>query len=168
MYYQKFINFLISHNLNNENVLNYWKDNKVQFDYLDIDQREFIGCYFLIIDNKLKQIQIRVPYINDDKTILINIHEYIHLLLTHPYLNKEIILGNDKEVLPIYYEKLYINENKSEYLDNYSKYLDRKIIENNQKEYLLALHLSEILLKDNNIPNIYEQEKKVKRIIKHL
>ncbi len=168
MYYQKFINFLISHNLHNESVLNYWKKNKVQFDYLDIDQREFIGCYFIIIDKKLKQIKIRIPYINDDKTVLINIHEYVHLLLTYPYLNKKIKLGLDKEVLPIYYEKVYINENKSEYLSNYSKYLDQKIIENNQKEYTLALELSEVLLKENNISDIYQQEKKVKRLIKHL
>ena len=46
MYYQKFINFLKEHNLYNEEVVEYWKNNRTLFDYHDEEKRGFIGCFY--------------------------------------------------------------------------------------------------------------------------
>lgn len=166
MYYQKFINFLKEHNLYNEEIINYWQKNKLVFDYLDDEKRQLIGCFYIIEKGKLKNIKIIVPFIDDDKTILINIHEYIHLLLLYPKIYKKCNIGIDSEILPLFYERIYIEENKTEELLNYYNYINNFIIQQQQKEYIIALNLSKQLLEIYNNDNIYKLEKKAKKLVK--
>ncbi len=165
MYYQKFIDFLKKHNLYDEDVINYWKNHKVSFDYREEEQRDFIGCFYMLRDNVLEKISLIVPFIDNDKTVLINIHEYVHLFLLYPKLRKKCIIGIDKEVLPILYEKIYIHENPTDELINYYEYLNSFIEKSGKEEYLIALDISEQLL-ENNYSNIRQLERKTKKLTK--
>ena len=166
MYYKRFINFLKEHQLYNESALAYWKDNKICFDYKDDEKRDLIGCYYLFENDILTKINLIVPFIIDEKTILINIHEYIHFILLYNQLGKKYKIEKDKEILPLYYEKLYIEENKNKELLDYYHYLNESIKQGNIEEYKIALYISDKLLKDYKINNIYKLEKKAKRLIK--
>ena len=165
IYYEKFLSFLKNHNLYNEDIINYKRKNQLPFDYRGEEKRGLIGCYYLQEKNRIREIKLIIPYIFDDKTILINIHEYIHLVLVYPHLNKKYQLGKDIEILPIYYEKIFIKENNTKELEEYAKYLDDIILKNDQEEYLIALDISKQLLEKKE-KNIYKTEKKAKRLVK--
>ena len=50
-------------------------------DYKDEEQRCFIGCFYVFEKNKkLTKIYLKLPYIYDEITMLINIHEIIHAI----------------------------------------------------------------------------------------
>ncbi len=168
MYYQKFIDFLKRHNLYNEEVLTYWKNNKMSFDYREEEQRELIGVYYIFKKNILEKIQLIVPFTDNDKTVLINIHEYIHLFLLYPYINKRCIIDKDKEVLPFYYERLYIEENNTEELKKYYQYLNSCIIKDNIDEYTIALEISDILLSEYRNNDIKRLQKHTKKLMKKM
>ena len=166
MYYKKFIDFLKKYNIYDEETINYWKENRILFDYRDEEKRWLIGCYYEYKNDRLEKISLAVPFIDNDITNLINIHEYIHLLLLYNNLGKKYYPGDEKEVLPFLYELLYIKENKTEELINYHKFLNKTIIKENKKEYIIALHLSDAILKSYNKDNIFKLEKKIKRLVK--
>ena len=169
MYYQKFIEFLKKHNIYNEEVINYWTNNRMIFDYRDEEKRDLIGTYYQYnSNNTLQKIQLIVPWIDNDKTVLVNIHEYVHLLLFYPYLNKKCILGQDIEVLPIYFERVYIEENPTKELLDYYEYLNKSIKNTNVIEYTLALEASEILLRNPHNTNIKKLDKESRKIVKKL
>lgn len=166
MYHKKFIEFLKKHNLYDEEVLNYWKDNKTSFDYREEEKRDLIGCFYILRNNILEKIKLIVPFIESDKTVLINIHEYIHLFLLYPKLGKKCKIGLDKEVLPIFYEKVYIQENPTPQLIEYHEYLNSFIKKSDQQEYIIALNLSGELLKNYKNKNINKLDHKVKKLVK--
>ena len=76
-------------------------------------------------NNILKKVHITVPYIVDYKTLLINIHEFVHMIELYYYLNKEYIDNPYKEVLPMFFEKLYVLEDPNLSLDDYNDYIDK-------------------------------------------
>lgn len=66
--YLKFINFFKEHNLYDETVFKYIRENAILFDYLEEEKRAFIGCYYSYDkNNHLSKITIAVPIINDEK-----------------------------------------------------------------------------------------------------
>ena len=166
MYYEKFINFLKKHNLYDEEVIQYWTKNKISFDYLEEESRCLIGCYYKIENKILTKISLIVPFIDNDKTVLINIHEYIHLLLTYHKLGYKYKLDPSREILPIFYERIFIRENETASLLNYYNYLNSYIIEENLNEYVLALKISDILLKTYNNDNVFKLENKAKKLVR--
>ena len=94
-YYKKFINFLKEHNLYDENAMEYLHQNGIFFDYSEEKDRDFIGCRFATNKRKiLKCIILCVPNIRDEKTLIINIHEYTHALLYYKYLGKKVDIKN--------------------------------------------------------------------------
>lgn len=149
--YNKFIDFLDKHDLYDKDIIKYFWKNSLIFDYSNEEDRDFIGCYYSF-DKSGRLIKIRacVPYIYDDKTILINIHEYIHFYLLYKKIGKECIIGIDSEVLPILYEKIYILENSNEELLKYEEYLNKYITNNSDKKYILALKLQDKLIEFYN------------------
>ena len=167
MYYRKFVDFLKHHYLYDEEIFDYWEKHKINFDYREEEQRDFIGCFYSLRNNILEKIRLIVPFIDDDKTLLINIHEYVHLFLMYPKLNKKCLLGMDREVLPILYERIYIKENSTEELLAYYEYLNSFIKENNHEEYVIALDVSDKLL-DMYYDNVYRNEKEAKKMVKKL
>ncbi len=168
MYYQKFIEFLKRHNLYNEEILNYWKNNRIIFDYREEEKRDLIGCYYAFKNNILTKINLIVPIMNDDKTVLINIHEYIHLYLLYDKIGKKCKINEDKEVLPIFYERLYIHENPTKELQEYYEYLNSFIMKEKTKEYLIALEISDILLKKYLNKDINTLSRKSQKLTKKL
>ena len=77
MYYKKFIEFLKTHNIYDEEIVKYFNNNSTRFDYLEEEYRPFIGVYYMTEGDILTKVKPMVPFINSDKTVLINIHEYI-------------------------------------------------------------------------------------------
>ena len=165
MYYNKFIQFLKEHNLYDDKLFKYWFDNTIRFDYKDDEARDFIGVYYDIKDGYLRGMRSVLPFIDNDITILINIHEYIHMLLMYKKLNKKCIIGNDVEVLPILFERIYVRENETEELVKYLNYLDDYIISSNDYKYVLALEMSSKLLEYYRGQDIYKLNNKVKRMV---
>lgn len=166
--FDKFIDFLKQHDLYDEEIFKYYWDNTFMFDYIDDELRRFIGCSFILDGNNcLKGIMACAPFIEDDRTVLINIHEYVHVLLMYPYIGKKCDIGRDIEVLAIFYEKLYVLENNNPELDKYSNYLDSKIYYTNEKEYVLGLALRDKLnrLYDKGY-SVKKLEKTAKRLVK--
>ena len=57
-YYKKFIRFLKEHNLYDAEALEYLRNNGVFFDFLEEENRDFIGCRYILDKNKkLQKIQ---------------------------------------------------------------------------------------------------------------
>lgn len=166
--FNKFIDFLKQHNLYDEEIFKYYWDNTFTFNYIDDELRRFIGCNFILDGNNcLKRIMACAPFIEDDRTILINIHEYVHVFLMYHYIGKKCDIGMDIEVLAIFYEKLYVLENNNPELDKYSNYLDSKIYYTNEKEYVLGLALRDKLNKlYNKGYRVKKLEKSAKRLVK--
>ena len=146
-YYQKYINFLKKYNIFNKEILEYIRKNSMHFNYMEEEKREFIGCFYIQDkNNTLQKIHICIPYIDSDLTVLINIHEYIHILSSYPYINRKFKLSKEVETLPIFYEQLYYLDNQSEYLKKEMIKLSNQILNSDQIEYKIALYCKEELL----------------------
>lgn len=167
-YNQRIIEFFKRHNLYEEEMFKYLSENSMMIDYQDDDQRAFIGCYYIL--NKkgvLERIQLNIPYVYDDATALINVHEIVHGIIYYKKLGKKIKIDVTVEALPMLYEKLYILENPSEAFIKYGEYLDSIIKNNPQKEYKFGLDVREELLKEYDY-NMKKMSKKVKRLSRKL
>lgn len=163
IYYEKFINFFQNLGLYDEQAFNYLRKNSILFDYIDEDQRDMIGYYYFFNnERKLSQINLYVPFINNEKTLLINIHEYTHGLMLYKYLGKKYKQPNYCEVLPILLEKIYIEENPNEELYKFENNLNRRITSESSFEYKIALKLQDELY------NYYNKEKSINKINKKI
>lgn len=167
--YIEFINFFKNHNLYNENMFNYLRNNSIQFDYLDEEKRPYIGYHYITDKNSiLTKIILYVPYIDNQKTILINIHEYIHGIILYNNLEKKFKQGTDSEILPLLYERLYLTENKDKEIENFLNYLNNRISEDplNLIQYKIALEVQQQMLSyyQEKNPNFTELQKKAKKI----
>lgn len=165
MYYRKFIDFLKKHGIYEKEIVDYFMSNSTRFDYRVEEDRAFIGVYYVIKNNILDKIKVVVPYFNDDKTVLINIHEYVHLYKCYNKLGKICHIGRDKEVLPIFYEKLFVKENPTKELIDYHNNLNESIYNNKEEEYLLALRLSNELINNYDNEDINKLNVKVKKLM---
>ena len=167
IYYEEFINFFKKHDLYNEELFNNIRLNSYLFDYRDDEKRAFIGCYCNTNSNDtIKDITLCVPFIDSKKTILINIHEYIHALILYQYLNKKYKITIDSEILPILYETLYILENPTEELKEFQEKLNSKIDKENNINYQIALKVQNELLKyyKKSTPNLQKLQSKAKKL----
>lgn len=164
----KFFEFINNHNIYDKDIYEYYINHSDRFDYYYEDfLRSGIRCNYLV--NKfgiLKEIRPFVPYIVDDKTTLANIHEYVHTLSTYNMLNKRFKLKDDCEILPIFYEKLFVLENNNDNLKRYEEFLDKAALESNDKKYLIAVKMFDELLNTYDYNNITDMKKKTKKLIK--
>lgn len=159
------IKFFKRHNLYNEEMFCYFSENSNMIDYNDDEQRIFIGTFYILDkNNKLIKFYLNIPYVYDDKTMLISIHEIVHGILLYNKLNKKINLGIDYEALPMLYEKIYINEVNTPELIRYGKWLDSLIGEKNY-EYIFGLNVRDELLKNYNY-DINKMNRLVKKLSK--
>lgn len=160
------INFFKKHNLYEKETFDYIDKNSTMIDYRDEDQRMFIGTFYGVNkhNNKLVYIHINVPFIYDDRTMLINIHEFVHAILLYKYIDKKIKLGIDYEALPMLYEKIFINEVNTEEIVKYGRWLD-SLIANKNEEYVFGLNVREELLKNYDY-DINKMNKLVKKLAK--
>jgi len=172
-YYNKFINFFERHELYDKRLFEYLRLHSILFDYRDTDHRPFIGCFYTTEKGKLKKINLIVPYIDNDITTLINIHEYTHAITVFPYMHKNFIEDNNAcEILPLLYERIYLEENKdNKKLKEHITAINKIIEESNNPEitkYKIALNMQEQLLDYYNSghTNIRDLNKKAKKLVK--
>ena len=168
-YYNNFVNFFKKHNLYNEEMFKYIQKNTTHFDYRDEDQRAFIGCYYTYDKQRiLKKIKVCVPFINNQITLLINIHEYIHAIELYKNIGKKYEQKDTEETLPMLYELLYYLENPNKELEAYLTELNKKITKKSSKAYQIALLIQEELLTyyQKKNPTFKQLQTKVKKISK--
>lgn len=164
MYYNsKLIEFFKRHNMYEENMFNYLQNNTMMIDYNIEEDRAFIGCFYIFLNGKLDKICLVLPYLMDDITTLISIHEITHGIYMYKKLNKKVKIENDIEVLPMLYERIYVNESNNIKLLEFANNLDKKI--NNEERYLLGLKLRDELLRYYNY-NFNDINKKAKKLVK--
>ena len=164
MYYNsKLIEFFKRHNMYEENMFNYLQNNTMMIDYKNEDERDFIGCFYIFLNGKLDKICLVLPYLMDDMTTLINIHEITHGIYMYKLLGKKVTIKKDIEVLPMLYERIYINETNSKELLELANDLDKKI--RHEDNYLLGLKLRDELLRIYNY-DFEDINKKAKKLVK--
>jgi len=166
--YNEFINFFKKHEIYDENTFAYIQENKVTFDYRDEEKRSQIGCYQTIRNGILTNITIYVPFINNTKTLLINIYINMHAIQLCKQLGKRINNNSNNEVLSMLYEKIYVRENPTEELEAYVKSLDNKTIESGTKKHKVALQVQDKLLKyqEEKKPTFKQMQKKARKLIR--
>ena len=140
VYNEKIIDFFKRHNMYDEKTFKYLQDNSTMIDYRNVEERAFIGCFYILNKKEeLERLQINIPYVYDDITALINIHEIVHGIENYSKLGKKFKKDITIETLPILYEYIFITESQSSELKSYGKYLDKMIETSNELEYLFAL-----------------------------
>ena len=165
-YHPKIINFFKEHNLYDEKKFNYLKNNSIMVDYENPEERSFIGCFYILDQrNILRKIKLNLPYVMNEETTLINIHELTHGIENYYKIGKKFKKDITIETLPLLYEKLYILENPSEELIAYGKYLDNLIEETSEKEYKFALKVREELL-NNYDYDMVKIQKRTKKLVR--
>ena len=168
-YNQKVISFFKRHNIYDEEMFTYFSNNSTMIDY-DIEEfRPFVGCWPNINkENIIIGLHVNTPYVKNDETMLITIHELIHALELYNKIGKPYNKDITVESLPILYEKLYILENNNPLLTQYGNYLDSMIDSNIKNEYSFALKIREELLKnyDYDIEKMQRLTKKLSKKIK--
>lgn len=97
---------IIGLTLSKEDLVNYYHKNDAIYYLLEhskvldtnLEDTSFYGCFPIIKEDKLEEIKVCVPPINNLKSMLINIHEYKHGIDLYPYLGKSYV-EQDYEVL---------------------------------------------------------------------
>lgn len=160
------IDFFKRHNLYEKEMFDYFSNNSSMIDYQDEEQRMFIGTFYGVNkkNNKLVYIHLNIPYVYDDKTMLISIHEIVHAILLYKKINKKIKLDISYETIPMLYESIYINENNNNKLLEYRNWLD-SLITPEEKEYMFALNVRDELYRNYNY-DIDKMKKLVKKLVK--
>ena len=110
---EKYINFLKKYDLYREDIFEYMKDKTKYIDYRLDESKRFYGVFTNIENGIIKDIRVMVPYLVDDTSISIRIHEYIHVLKIYDYLNKEYVFTDYEDLLPVFYELVYAKENNN-------------------------------------------------------
>ena len=166
--YNDFINFFKKHGIYNENIFKHINDNKVIFDYLDEERNYQIGYHPIIKEGILTDVIVYVPFINNQKTLLINIYVYMHAIQLCKYLGKKINLNNNTEVLSMLYERIYVNEINNHNLETYLNTLDEKTKVAGSPKQKAALTAQKELLKyyQEQKPTYSQMKRKAKKYIR--
>lgn len=167
-YYIKFINFFRSYGLYDEQMFNYIWSNSIFYNDLEIECEDFAGIYYILDKHsKLLKFNLIVPYINNEKTLFINIHEYMHAIYAYYYLGQKIKIDETSEAIALLFEKIYLDEFYSHSLNEYKNKLNT--IRNNScdKKYVLGLKIAdELLLNYKKKLSFKDLNKKSKRLLK--
>lgn len=165
-YNDDIIEFFKKHNLYEKEMFEYLEDKTDMVDYQMEEDRSYIGCAYSIDrkTNKLVNFRICIPFCYDDKTTLIGIHEIAHGIWAYKHLNKRV---NDIEIelFPMLLEKIYLMENPSTILKNYTAYLDSTIDEEVDEKYRFALSNRDTLLNDK-IDGFNSINKRTRRLVR--
>ena len=162
------IEFFKKHNLYDEKAFTYLLSNTTMVNYSNPKERGFVGCFYTLNKGILNNIHLVIPYVFDEKTKLIVIHELVHGIELYRRLNKKYDDQNNDEILPMLYEKIYVEEQNNEELRNYQHSLDLQIKEKDTK-YNEALKVRDILYTkyNQNIGKMRRLSKKITKKIYH-
>ena len=120
---EKFFEFLKQYNLYDEEVINYISTRMIIVDYDREDAKDYIGCFYTLNHDIVTGFRLCVPKMVDDKTVSINIHEYVHLLNIYKCLGSEYKEDKFDDLLPVLYEFIYLNENDPETLEERREFI---------------------------------------------
>lgn len=150
MYRQEIIDFFKRHNLYEKKMFDYLQNHTDMIDSRDEDANDFIGFgYITDKNNILQRFRLCIPFAIDNKTMLISVHEIVHGIVGYKYLGKKFEPSIYIETLPIFYERIYINEMNDPDLYEYGQYLDNLIGDSEiDEKYRYALFAREYLLKE--------------------
>lgn len=164
-YYSKFINFLKKYNIYDEATFNYFWDHSVYADYRDTNFKGMFGCCKLIFncDDNISEFVPYIPFLVDDKTVVINIYTYVHSLILMPQIGKKYAKNEYYEyLLPLFYETLYVKENQTPELLKYEEVIRNNFLKNNSLDYKMIFDFVDQLILEYK-KRYYSQEKISKR-----
>ena len=162
----KVIDFFKRHNMYEEEMFKYFSDKSMMIDYRVLECRPFVGTFPIINKkNYIIDVQVNVPYVDGNETMLITIHELVHAIEYYQKIGKKYKKDITIETLPLLYEKIYILEENDEKLTSYGKYLDSIILEKKEIDYLFGLKNRDALLKEYNY-DMHKMQKLVKKLAK--
>jgi len=168
--YNDLIIFFKKHNLYEEKMFNYIRNNSIIFDYKDDETRKKIGCYKVVQNNSLSSITIVTPIIEDERTLIININIYMQAILAYQNLGYIYNPTEEQQIndsaIAMLYENIYLLENSSEVAKKYIDKLNQNIINSNDEKYKIALNIQEKLIenylkKKNKNQNLINSSKKI-------
>jgi len=146
-YQDKFLSFLKKHNLYDEEKYSYLIKKATFIDLNKDENISSIGCYYIKNEfNIITKIELYLPKLNDDISVMIAIHEYVHGYLMYSRLNKSYKPKASEEVLPMFYEYLYYLEEKNQELEEYRSKTIEYVEKESKIKYLLGFLLQEELL----------------------
>ena len=173
-YYNKFVDFCKRYGIYDERVFKYLRNNSYMFDYRDEDYRRMICTQVMYDNNKASDVSMVVPFITDDITVLINIHEYTHGVIYYNMLGEEYNpkTERNREILPMLYERLFVLENEdNKWLVGYENYLEKRIIDSDDEDYKLGLICRDEIIKncsDFNFNNLNRRTNGISRRVRIL
>lgn len=138
LWYSKFIKFLREQDLYEEKSFNHIMKKAFFVDFTNekLDNLK-VGC--ILIFNKspktfeesdcLRNFFPIMPVLNSETSVSICIYVYVQALLLLERVGKWVIDDSYNEILPLFYQKLYIIRNYNEELATYDKYLEQRLLE---------------------------------------
>lgn len=145
-YFNKFIDFITRHNLYENKSFIAISNKTTNIDYHNEEARDFIGCFYKVENEIITDFKVCVPKIIDEKTLLINIHEYVHALIIYNSLGKKEDIGLEKETLPMMYEEMYAVESEEISIKKYLKEQQEMINEMNSDEYTIGSKIKDEII----------------------
>ena len=156
---EELVAFLKKYDIYDEEVFNSFINDSFKFE--SESDYKYSECLYVVDENDiLVKIRALIPKIVDYKTILINIHEYVHYYTFYKKLGEKIEIGIDCEVLPMLYERLFVIEKDDVDLYNHWNKIKDGVLENNNSPYVYALKIQDSLL------DLFYKSGKVKRLKK--
>lgn len=144
-YILKFINFLKKYNLYDEAIYNYLIKNTTFVDYKS--DKDFIGCFYKLDKaNNVIKINLCIPFLENDVTISITTHEYIHGYLLYKNIGYPYTPEITDEVIPMLFEQLYYLENNTLEMKTHLEETKNNIIKGNRINHKLGILMQQELL----------------------
>lgn len=147
--------------------LNELKDKVKIINYSNLEEvYQFIGAFKIVENNIIKDYRLLIPEIKDLKSLLVNIHEYTHLLIIKNQIGKNDYYDIYEEVFPVTMERIFIqnfsekeiNNFNLEQLKNLKKCLDCSNYD--KYKYIIAYYYQFVLYDNykNNIINLFNHK----------
>ena len=165
-YHPKIIDFYQKHNMYDKKIFEYLEYNTTLIDYDYEEERDLIGCFYVLNKKEiLRDIKLVIPFVSDEMTSIINIHEITHGIENYYKMGKIFQKDLTIETMPLLYEKLYILENPTKKMIQCGKYLDSMITKDSPEEYRFALYARDKLLEEYNY-NMANSQALAKKLVK--
>ena len=101
--------------------INELKNNVKIVNYSNLDEIiQFVGAFKITENNIIKDYKLLVPEIKDLKSLLINIHEYTHLLMIKNQIGKKDYYNIYEEVIPITMERFFVQNFSLDEVQNFN------------------------------------------------
>ena len=166
-FYKKYVDFLTEHKLFDYKVANYLWINSAKIDFETANNNVLIGCSTVIdINNKLLSITPCFSYLNNDCMVAMNIYTYVNSLFLLPQVGRKYNEDIYGKTLALFYQKLYILENKNYELVELEKLIDSYLLKDGSLTNKLLLNNVDKMIENYNFSkiNVDKNSRKIKRL----